>query len=137
MVACTDTIRRRVGAPRTWFGRRRDHQHWAGTGRLRPCLGVGPDRPTPRTWRNVVDVFMQAGAGLAAAQAAGVVHRNVKPDNILVGEERPRLQPRAPVRVAHGQSAKAMHFQRFSGASNPHCVPSPQSDVLRHSSSGV
>lgn len=87
MVACTDTIRRRVGAPRTWFGRRRDHQHWAGTGRLRPCLGVGPDRPTPRTWGDVVDVFMQAGAGLAAAQAAGVVHRNVKPDNILVGED--------------------------------------------------
>ncbi len=43
--------------------------------------------PTPRTWRDVVDVFMQAGAGLAAAQAAGVVYCNVKPDNILVDED--------------------------------------------------
>ncbi len=40
-----------------------------------------------RTWREVLDAFVQAGHGLAAVHAAELVHGDVKPSNVVVGDD--------------------------------------------------
>jgi tetratricopeptide (TPR) repeat protein/predicted Ser/Thr protein kinase len=41
----------------------------------------------PRSWREILDVYAAAGHGLAAAHGVGLVHRDFKPDNAMIGSD--------------------------------------------------
>ena len=60
-------------------------------------------------WRTVVAVFREAGEGLAAAHRVGLVHRDFKPDNVLVSpRDDGRLDRPGRVRVMDFGLARAM-----------------------------
>lgn len=65
-----------------------------------------PDRSGPLELKEILRIGMQTAAGLAAAHAQGLIHRDVKPSNILLenGVERVRLTDFGLARAADDAS---------------------------------
>ena len=67
-----------------------------------------------RSWREIVHVFLRAGQGLAAAHQAGLVHRDFKPDNVLIGDDgRVRVTDFGLARIADGEVLEGISADRL------------------------
>jgi len=91
-----------------------------------------------RTWQDVVRIFLQAGSGLAAAHRAGLVHRDFKPDNVLLGEDlRPRVVDFGLARQSSATPAPPSPDKAASSTrSSPSKGPALLSPLSRRSSGG-
>jgi hypothetical protein len=70
----------------------------------------------PRAVSEVLAVFLRAGQGLAAAHAAGLVHRDFKPENVLLSED-------GRVLVSDFGLARSLSRQEWSNVSHADGVP--------------
>jgi tetratricopeptide (TPR) repeat protein len=70
----------------------------------------------PRPWREVVTIVLAAARGLAAAHRQGVIHRDFKPDNVILASDgRPRVIDFGLARVAGDESAETGSVSHASG----------------------
>jgi tetratricopeptide (TPR) repeat protein/predicted Ser/Thr protein kinase len=73
-----------------------------------------------RSWREVVRVLGAAGRGLEAAHAAGLVHRDFKPDNVLLGDDgRVCVTDFGLARPQAGEADVALDSGQLIGADSP------------------
>ncbi|HYV47710.1 MAG TPA: serine/threonine-protein kinase [Myxococcaceae bacterium] len=84
-----------------------------------------------RPWREIIRVFLDAGAGLAAAHRAGLIHRDFKPSNVLVDEEgRARVLDFGLARIAGALPSTADGAGGPDDAGDDDVEEEPTSNVL-------
>ena len=87
---------------------------------------------TDRTVTQVLGVFVQAGQGLAAAHHAGIVHRDFKPDNLMVAPDgRVSVLDFGLARAPSGQSevSKELQHDAVAGRVAAASVPASQTQT--------
>jgi serine/threonine protein kinase len=100
-------------------------------------------RQRERGWRDVLDVYLAAGAGQAAAHQAQLVHGDIKPDNVQIGDDarvlvtdfaviRHVLEARLELELAYTNA----DTPRDSAPSGSNAADSKGSDVLATGSRG-
>ena len=81
---------------------------------------IGPVRSRGR-WRQIVDLLVGAGDGLAAAHAARILHRDIKPGNILVSKSGYAIADFGLAKLAEHSSPDAVSRAITAQRGRPEC----------------